>query len=333
MSPFGKIRVEGRDAEAVLQRVCANDVAVAPGRIVYTQWLNARGGIEADVTVTRLGETSFLVVTGAATTRRELAWLTRQMPEDAQCVVLDVSSGEACLGLMGPHAHEVLQALTPDDISDAALPFGTAQTIELGMAHVRAHRISYVGELGYELYVPSEFGPHVLETLLDAGQAFGMRLAGVLAMDSLRLEKSYRHFGHDISDEDHVLEAGLGFAVKTDKAPGRLGHFIGREAVLAKRKAGVSRRLVQLKLDDPEPQLFHTEPVVRDGQIVGHILSGSYGHTLGAAIGLAYVPAEPGSRVDSCLAHSYEIEVAGRRFAATASLKPLYDPAGLRTKG
>jgi len=333
MSPFGKIRVEGRDAEAVLQRICANDIAVAPGRIVYTQWLNARGGIEADVTVTRLGETSFLVVTGAATTRRELAWLTRQMPDEAQCVAIDVSSSEACLGLMGPRARDVLQALTPDDVSNAAFPFGTAQTIELGMAHVRAHRSSYVGELGYELYVPSEFAVHVLEGLLDAGHTFGMRLAGLLALDSLRLEKAYRHFGHDISDEDHVLEAGLGFAVKTDKALGRFGHFIGRDAVLAKRKTGVSRRLVQFRLEDPEPLLFHTEPVLGNGRILGHVLSGGYGHTLGAAIGLAYVPAEPGSRAESCLAHRYEVEVAGRRFAATASLKPLYDPAGLRTKG
>jgi 4-methylaminobutanoate oxidase (formaldehyde-forming) len=333
MSPFGKIRVEGRDAEAVLQRICANDIAVAPGRIVYTQWLNARGGIEADVTVTRLGETSFLVVTGAATTRRELAWLTRQMPDDAQCVIVDVSSGEACFGLMGPRARDVLQTLTPDNVSDTTFPFGTARTIELGMARVRAHRISYVGELGYELYVPSEFAVHVLDALLDTGHAFGMRLAGLLALDSLRLEKAYRHFGHDISDEDHVLEAGLGFAVKTGKVPGRFGHFIGRDAVLAKREKGISRRLVQLKLADADPLLFHTEPVIGDGRIVGHVLSGGYGHTLGAAIGLAYVPAEPRSTAESCLDRRYEIEVAGRLFAATASLKPLYDPAGLRMKG
>ncbi|MGD9804411.1 MAG: FAD-dependent oxidoreductase [Hyphomicrobiaceae bacterium] len=330
MSPFGKIRVEGRDAEAVLQRICANDIAVGPGRIIYTQWLNDRGGVEADVTVTRLSETSFLVVTGVATVRRELAWLTRHMPEDAQCVVLDVSSGEACFGLMGPHARDVLQALTPDDISDATFPFSTARTIELGMAHVRAHRIS---ELGYELYVPSDFATHVLETLLSRSEAFDIRLAGVLAMDSLRLEKAYRHYGHDISDEDHVLEAGLGFAVKTGKAPGRFGHFIGREAVLAKRSAGVSRRLIQLKLDDPEPLLFHTEPVLQDGRIVGHILSGGYGHTLGAAIGLAYVSADPRGSAEACLAHRYDIEVAGRRYRASASLRPLYDPAGVRVKG
>lgn len=333
MSPFGKIRVEGRDAEAVLQRICANDIAVPPGRIVYTQWLNERGGIEADVTVTRLSETSFLVVTGVATVRRELAWLARQMPDEARCTVLDTSSGEACLGLMGPRARDVLQSLTPDDVSDAAFPFGTARTIELGMAHVRAHRISYVGELGYELYVPSDFAAHALETILSVTEPFELRLAGLLAMDSLRLEKAYRHFGHDISDEDHVLEAGLGFAVKTNKPPGCFGHFIGREAVLAKRSQGVRRRLLQFKLDDPEPLLFHTEPVLRDGQIAGHILSGGYGHSLGAAIGLAYVPVEAGASADACLAHRYEIDVAGRRFSAMASLAPLYDPAGLRTKG
>ncbi|MGE0766747.1 MAG: FAD-dependent oxidoreductase [Hyphomicrobiaceae bacterium] len=333
MSPFGKVRVEGRDAEAVLQRICANDIAVPPGRIVYTQWLNERGGIEADVTITRLGETSFLVVTGVATVRRELAWLARQMPAEAQCVVIDVSCGEACLGVMGPRARDLLQAVSPDDLSDAALPFATARSIELGMAHVRAHRISYVGELGYELYVPSDFAGHVLETILAAGEVHDLRPAGLLAMDSLRLEKAYRHFGHDISDEDHVLEAGLGFAVKTEKQSGRYGPFIGRDAVLAKRSEGVRRRLVQFKLDDPGPLLFHTEPVLRDGRIVAHILSGGYGHTLGAAIGLAYVPAELGSSAQACLAHRYEIEVAGQRFSATASLKPLYDPTGLRTRG
>ncbi len=333
MSPFGKIRVEGRDAEAVLQRICANDVAVSLGRIVYTQWLNERGGIEADVTVTRLGETSFLVVTGAATTRRDLAWLDRHIPQDAHCVAIDVSSGEACLGLMGPHARKMLASLTSDDVSDAAFPFGSARTIEVGMAHVRAHRITYVGELGYELYVPTEFAAHVLETLLEAGAPFGLRLAGLQAMDSLRLEKAYRHFGHDISDEDHVLEAGLGFAVKAGKTPGRFGHFIGREAVLAKRGAGLARRLVQFQLDEPDPLLFHTEPVVRDGSIVGHVTSGGFGHTLGAAIGLAYVPCTPGEGPEAVLSCRYEIEVAGRRVPATPSLRPLYDPAGARARG
>ncbi|MEZ5817419.1 MAG: FAD-dependent oxidoreductase [Hyphomicrobiaceae bacterium] len=333
MSPFGKIRVEGRDAEAVLQRICANDIAVEPGRIVYTQWLNERGGIEADLTVTRLGETSFLVVTGAANVRRDLAWLVRHIPEEARCVAIDVSSAEACFGLMGPHARSLLQALTPDDVSDAALPFAAQRTVELGMAHVRAHRISYVGELGYELYVSSEFSAHVLETLLHAGTRFDLRLAGLHAMESLRLEKAYRHFGHDISDEDHVIEAGLGFAVKTGKAQGCFGHFIGRDAVLAKRRAGLARRLLQFRLDDPEPLLFHTEPILREGRIVGHISSGAFGFTLGGAVGLGYVPCAADEADAAILSPRYEIEVAGRRIPATPSLKPFYDPAGRRTRG
>jgi 4-methylaminobutanoate oxidase (formaldehyde-forming) len=333
LSPFGKFRVEGRDAEAVLQRVCANDIAVPPGRIVYTQWLNERGGIEADVTVTRLAADSFLVVTGAATTRRDFYWLRRHIPEGASCVAVDVSSGEACLGLMGPRSREMLASLTPDDVSNAALPFGSARIIELGMAQARAHRISYVGELGYELYVPSEFTAHVAEILLAAGESFGLRLAGLLAMDSLRLEKAFRHFGHDISDEDHVLEAGLGFAVKTEKPPGPYGRFIGCDAVLAKQSAGLTRRLLQFRLDDPEPLLFHTEPIVQDDRIVGHLTSGGYGHTLGSAVGLGYVPCLDGESAKDLVSHRYEIEVAGWRYTARATLKPLYDPDGDRVRG
>jgi 4-methylaminobutanoate oxidase (formaldehyde-forming) len=332
MSPFGKIHVEGADAEAVLQRVCANDVAVAPGRIVYTQWLNARGGIEADVTITRLADTVFLVVTGAATIRRDLSWLRRQVPDGARCAAVDVSSGEACLGLMGPGSRALLQALTPDDVSGTAFPFATQRTIELGMAHVRAHRITYVGELGFELYVPAEFARHVVGILLEAGASHGLRPAGLLAMDTLRLEKAYRHFGHDISDEDHVLEAGLGFAVKTEKPRSRFGDFIGRDAVLRKREAGLGRRLLQFKLHDPEPLLYHNEPVLRDGRIVGHVSSGGYGHTLGAAVGLGYVRCPGAESAEELLASRYEIEVAGRRFAATATLRPFYDPSGARAR-
>ena len=333
MSPFGKIRVEGADAEAVLQRVCANDVAVAPGRIVYTQWLNERGGIEADVTITRLTDTAFLVVTGAATLRRDLSWLKRHICDRAHCVAIDVSSGEACLAVMGPKARDFLQALTPDDISNAALPFATQRTIELGMAHARAHRISYVGELGYELFVPTEFARHLLAVVLEAGRPWGLRPAGLLAMDSLRLEKAYRHFGHDIGDEDHVLEAGLGFAVKTDKRRGRFGDFIGREAVVRKREAGLARRLLQFKLADPAQFLFHNEAIVRDGRIVGHLSSGGFGHALGVAVGLGYVPCQQGENLEHMLKSRYEIEVAGRRCEAVATLRPFYDPTGLRLQG
>ncbi len=332
MSAFGKIRVEGRDAEAVLQRLCANDVAVPPGRIVYTQWLNDKGGIEADVTVARLGETSFLVVTSAAATARDTGWLTAHLPEDAHCVVLDATSGDACFAVMGPASRALLQGLTPADLSHAAFPFGTCRTIELGMALVRAHRITYVGELGWELYVPVEFARQVLDLLLAAGAPHVLRLCGMQAMDALRLEKAYRHIGHDIGIDDHVLEAGLGFAVKTGKPSGRFGAFIGRESVLRRREAGLARRLVQFQLEDPAPLLYHSEPILRDGSVVGYLTSGGYGHALGAAIGLGYVPCAPRTPAADLLAHSYEIEVAGERVPAIASLQPLYDPRGERIR-
>ena len=332
MSAFGKFRVEGPDAESVLQHICGNDVAVEPGRIVYTQWLNTKGGIEADLTVTRLSETSFLVVTSAATTVRDFAWLQRHIPTDARCIAFDVTSGEGCLAVMGPKSRDVLQKLTTADLSNTAFPFGTAKTIELGMAIVRAHRVTYAGELGWEIYVPTEFARHVFETIMNAGAEHVIQPVGIHAMDSLRIEKAYRHFGHDVGDEDHVLEAGLGFAVKTDKPKGAFGDFIGREAVLAKRKAGLKKRLVQFQLTDPKPLLYHTETIIKNGQVAGYLTSGAYGHTLGAAIGLGYVPCRPDEPAAEMLAQKYEIEVACERVLAIASLKPLYDPASARIR-
>jgi 4-methylaminobutanoate oxidase (formaldehyde-forming) len=332
MSAFGKFRVEGPDAEAVLQRISANDIAVAPGRIVYTQWLNERGGIEADLTITRLGETSFLVITSAACVTRDFAWLQRHIPDGAHCVALDVTSGEACLAVMGPHARALLQPLVSADLSNASFPFASAQTIELGMAVVRAHRVTYVGELGWEIYMPTEFARYVFDAIMNAGAAHGLRLAGIHAMDSLRLEKAYRHFGHDIADEDHVLEAGLGFAVKADKARSSFGDFIGREAVIARKHTGLSRRLLQFKLQDPEPLLYHSEPIISDGDVVGYLTSGGFGHTLGAAVGLGYVPCRQGEKAEDVLGRRFEIEVAGRRVPAIGSLKPMYDPTGARIR-
>jgi 4-methylaminobutanoate oxidase (formaldehyde-forming) len=332
MSTFGKIRVEGADSEAVLQRISANDVGVAPGRLVYTQWLNARGGIEADLTVSRLSETAFVVITSTASVRRDLAWLRRHIPEDARCHAIEVTSGEACLALMGPKARDVLARVTTADLSNAAFPFGAVREIDVGMSLARAHRVSYVGELGWELFVPAEFARHAFKTIVNAGAEKGLRLVGAHAMDSLRLEKAYRHFGHDISDEDHVLEAGLGFAVKVDKPRGRFGDFIGREAVLARRQAGLSRRLLQFKLADRGPLLYHTEPILKDGAVVGYLTSGAYGHHLGAAIGLGYVPCRPGAGDAEVLSGRFEIEVAGERVPAVASLKPMYDPKSERPR-
>ncbi|MEE3070988.1 MAG: aminomethyltransferase family protein, partial [Pseudomonadota bacterium] len=207
-------------------------------------------------------------------------------------------------------------------------PFGTAREIEIGMGLARAHRVTYVGELGWELYVSSDQAAHVFETILEAGADVGLKLCGLHAMDSCRIEKAYRHFGHDITDEDHVLEAGLGFAVKMDK-----GDFIGRDAVLRKREAGLARRMVQFRLTDPEPLVFHNEPILRDGKIVSYLTSGSYGHALGGAVGLGYVPCRPDETGAEILASRYTIDVAGRIYEAEASLAPMYDPKSARVKG
>ena len=328
MSSFGKIRVAGRDACAFLQRICGGQVDVAAGRIVYTQMLNARGGIESDLTVTRLSETAYLLVVPAATVIRDMARLRRHA-RDAAVVILDVTASEAVFPLMGPRARDVLAACSPDDFSNAAHPFGTAREIEIGMGLARAHRVSYVGELGWELYVSADQAAHVWEAIMEAGADHGLRLCGIHAMNSCRLEKAFRHYGHDITEEDHVLEAGLGFAVKTDKN----ADFIGRDAVLRKRDAGLDRRLIQLRLEDPDAHLHHGEPLLRDGRIVGFLTSGAYGHALGGPVGMGYVPCtHPGEPAADMLASSYEIEVAGRRLPAQASLKPMYDETSERMR-
>jgi len=325
MTSFGKIRVEGRDAEAVLNRICGGNMSVPVGKIVYTQFLNARGGIEADVTVTRLADTAYLVVTPAATRPADEAWLRRHAG-DANVVITDVTAGEGVLAVMGPNARKLMQAVSPNDFSNDLNPFGTAQEIEIGMGLARVHRVTYVGELGWEIYVSADQAAHVFESLEAAGRDVDLKHCGMHMMDCCRIEKGFRHFGHDITAGDHVLEAGLGFAVKTDKPD-----FIGREAVLEKKETGLENRLVQFKLTDPEPLLYHNEPVLRDGEIVGYLSSGGYGHHLGAAMGMGYVPCAGESAAD-VLASSYAIEVAGTRVAAEASLTPMYDPKAERVK-
>ncbi|MDO6729996.1 FAD-dependent oxidoreductase [Marinovum sp. 2_MG-2023] len=326
MSSFGKLRVEGPDAAAFLNHVCGGDMAVPVGKIVYTQFLNALGGIEADVTVTRLSETAYLVVTPAATRLADETWLRRHLG-DHRVVVTDVTGGEGVLAIMGPRSRDLLNLVSPNDFSNAVNPFGSAQEIEIGMGLARAHRVSYVGELGWELYVSADMAAHVFEVLQKAGQGLGLKLCGLHMMDCARMEKGFRHFGHDITCEDHVLEAGLGFAVKTDKPA-----FIGRDAVLRKREAGLDRRMLQFRLTDPEPLLYHNEPILRDGEIVGFLTSGAYGHHLGGAMGLGYVPCTGESPAD-VLASTYEIDVAGVRVAAEASLKPMYDAKSERMRG
>ena len=325
MSSFGKIRIEGRDATKFLNFVAGGQYDVEIGKIVYSQFLNNAGGIEADVTITRLTESAYLVVTPAATRLADQIWLSRNIG-DFNVVITDVTAGEGVLAIMGPSSRKLLQMVSPNSFDNDVNPFGTAQEIEIGMGLARVHRVTYVGELGWEVYVSSDQAGHIFDTLFDAGQDLDMKLCGMHMMDSLRIEKGFRHFGHDITCEDHVLEAGLGFAVKTNKPD-----FIGRDAVLRKKENGLDRRLLQFVLNDSEPLLYHNEPILRDGELVGHLTSGNYGHTIGAAIGLGYVPCKD-ETVSDILASNYEIDVAGSKIKADVAIKPIYDPKSERVK-
>jgi len=320
LSSFAKFLLQGPDVENVLQRLCANDVGVPPGRVVYTQWLNERGGIEADLTVSRLTDEQYLVVTSAATAVRVREWIQRNTPGDARLSTTDATSAYAVIAVMGPNSRALLSTVCAEDLSDTAFPFAAVREVEVAGAPVLAQRLSYVGELGWELYVPSEYASGVFDALIAEGAAHGLQLAGMHVLDSCRLEVGFRHWGHDISDEDTPLEAGLAFACAFDKST----PFIGREALLRQRDAGVTRRLVHFALDDPEPLLYHNEPVLRDGQIVGRLTSGAYGHALGCAVGLGYITDPKGVDATFVRAGKFEIEVAGERFGARASLRPFY---------
>lgn len=328
-SSFAKFLVQGRDALRVLNRICCNEIDVPPGRIVYTQWLNERGGIESDLTVTRLAETSFMVVTSAAVQVRDFAWLVRHIPNDAHCHAQDITSGLPMLGLMGPNSRALLERMSGEDLGDASFPFATSREIELDFARVRASRITYVGELGYELYIPAEFATHVFDALLAEGRAFGLRMAGYHAMNALRLEKGYRHWGHDIGVADTPLEAGLGFCVAWDKP----GGFIGQSALAQARERGrPTRRLVQLRLEDPALLLHHDEPIWRGDRIVGGVTSGMYGHRVDASLGMGYVQADEEITPAWLAAHPLEVEIAWRRVPVEARLKPWYDPGNARIR-
>ncbi len=329
-SSFSKYLVQGRDACACLQRICSADVDVEPGRVLYTHWLNERGGIEADLTVTRLAEDRYWVVSGAAVTHKDLDWLARNIPPEAHCCVSDITSGWAVLGVMGPRSRELLAGVLNVDLDAGAFPFATAREVEIGCAVGRALRVSFVGELGWELYVPSDMARHAFDVVWEAGAAHGLRAAGMHCLDSARLEKKFVHFGHDVGDEDTPLEAGMGFVCAFDKAV----PFIGRDAVARQRdsRAHLRKRLVQFLLLDPEAMLYHHEPVRRDGELVGFLTSGNYGHTLGGSVGLGYVRSREEIDPAWLEAGSWTVEVAGREVAARASLRALYDPGGGRAR-
>ncbi len=331
MSIMAKFMVQGRDAEAVLNRVCANDVAVPVGRIVYTQWLNEAGGIIADLTVTRLAATTFLVVTTDLIHRRMAPWVERHVRDGEFVTVTDVTAGTTLLTVQGPRSRELLAGLTSADLSNDAFPYMTAREIDLHYARVLAMRVTYVGELGWELHVPADLALTVYDALHEAGEAVGLRNVGLGAMGSLRLEKAYRDFGLDIDNTDTPFDVGLGFAVAMDKP----GGFVGREALLRAREARVgppARRLVQVLLEDPEPILYHGEPVLRDGRWFGHVRWGGYGHTLGGAVGLAMVEDEAGLPAEAIDDGRFEVDVAGVRYPARASVRPMYDPDRVRIK-
>lgn len=329
MSFMSKFWVQGRDAGRLLNRISANDVASHTGMITYTQWLNEGGTLEADLTVTKLDEERYWVVATDTAHRHVETWMRRHFPNDAHAFVTDVTSGYAQINIQGPRSRELVQSVTTEDMSNDSFPFRTAREIDIGFARVLCVRITYLGELGYELYVPAEQAVHVYERLVLAGERFDLRHAGLKALASLRMEKGYRDYGHDIDNTDSVLEAGLGFAVDLKKPDG----FIGKEAVLAKKAQGpLKRRIVQVLVKDPEPMMFHAEPVRRNGKPIGYVRAASYGHTLGGSIGLVMI--EAGEPVNAAYIENatWEVEIAGKLYPAVASMKPFYDPENKRIK-
>jgi glycine cleavage system T protein len=329
-SSFGKHLIQGRDACAFLQRLCAGDVDVPVGKLVYTHMLNARGGIETDITVNRLAEDRYLIISSATVHPRDKTWIERHMRTEEHVTLTDVTSGYAVLSLQGPRSRAILARVTDADLSNDAFPFATSQEIDIGYGRAIANRLTYVGELGWELHIPTEFAPGIFEAVVEAGAESGLKPAGYHALEHLRSERAYREYELDLTPEDTPFEAGLGFTVRLDKP----GGFTGREALLRQKEVGpLAKRLVLFKLKDPEPVLFHEEPILRDGGIVGYISSGAYSFTLGRSVGMGYVHHAAGVTKDFVESGEWEIEIACERFPAEASLRAFFDPAGERVKG
>ncbi|MEZ5114973.1 MAG: FAD-dependent oxidoreductase [Candidatus Nanopelagicales bacterium] len=331
MSFMSKFLVEGRDAGRVLERLSANRIDGEPGVITYTQWLNDGGTLEADLTVTKLADDRFWVVASDTAHRHVETRLRRHISDlDAHAFVADMTGAYAQINVQGPRSRELLQSITSADLSNEAFPFRSAREIDIEYGRALCVRITYLGELGYELYVPVEQAVHVYDRLVAAGESHGLAHAGLKALSSLRMEKGYRDYGHDIDNTDTVLEAGLGFAVAWDKP----GGFIGREKALAQKESGpLSQRLLQVLVTDPEPLMFHAEPVLRDGVPVGYVRAASYGFTLGGAVGLAMVDAGDAALDQAWIdAGEWSVDIAGRTWPARASLRPLYDPRNERIR-
>ncbi|HEV2475337.1 MAG TPA: FAD-dependent oxidoreductase [Candidatus Dormibacteraeota bacterium] len=318
---FAKIEVRGRGAADFLERLCDNRVARSVGALTYTQMLNEGGGIECDFTVTRLGERRFRIITGTAFGMHDLSWIRSHAPSDGSVEVEDVTSAYACIGLWGPRARAILEPLTPTDIGNQAFPFMTAREVAIGPVPCLALRVTYVGELGWELYCPAEFGLRLWDVIWEAGGSFGLVAGGYKAVDSLRLEKGYRVWGADITSETDPYQAGLGFAVKLEK-----GDFIGREALVAKRESPASTRLACLVLDDPRAVALGSEPVRIDGEVVGRVTSGGYGYTVAKSIAYAYIPAS--CPIDAAV----EVDIFGTWVEGHVAKEPMYDPTGVRVR-
>ena len=325
---FAKFLLVGRDAERALGWICANDVAKPVGSLIYTQMLNARGGIECDLTVARLAEDRYYIVTGTGFATHDFDWIARNIPADCDAHLVDVTSSRAVLSLFGPRARDVLSAVSSDDLSNAAFPFGTCRRITIAGAPTLALRVTYVGELGWELHVPTEFAMTVYEALMAAGEPHGLALAGYRAIETLRLEKGYRAWGAEIGPDHTPQMAGLGWAVKLkSNAP-----FLGREALVEKASKPLPRLLAGFTVDDPDVILLGRETILRDGERVGWLASGGFGHTIGKPVGYGYVRRAEGVDAAFVTSGAYELDVAGVRVPATPSLKPFYDPASARPK-
>jgi len=325
---FAKFMLVGRDAEAVLSWICANDVAKKPGSLIYTQMLNARGGIECDLTVARLSETEYYIVTGTGFATHDFDWIKRNIPDGMDAYLIDITSANAVFSLMGPDARRALEKLTSDDVSNAGFPFGQCRKLCVAGAPVLALRVTYVGELGWELHIPVEFASTVYEALMAAGEEFGIANAGYRAIETLRLEKGYRAWGGDIGPDYTPLEAGLGWAVKLKKGTAFLGHG----ALVEQRDQKLKKMLATFTVDDPEVILLGRETIYRNGERVGWLASGGFGHTIGKPIGMGYVRNPAGVDDDFVLSGSYELEVAGERVPAHVHLAPLYDAKMERIK-
>ena len=327
-SSFAKLLLQGRDVETALNRIATADCRVTIGKVVYTQFLNERGGIEADVSVSRLAPDRYLIVTAAFTATHVRAWLENHIDPQLHCAVTDVSDAWSMLSIQGPRSRELLSLLSAADWSNAAFPFASAREVQIGYQSALAVRLSYVGELGWELYIPVPFTAAVYDALIGAGAQFGLRHCGYHCLNSLRIEKAFRDWSHDIGPDDTPLEAGLEFTCAWDKP----GGFIGRDALTQARAAPRKRRLVQFLLSDPAPMLYHNEPILLHGRRVGLISSAMYGHTLGGAVGLGYVADPDGVSDEAIAAGGFAVLIGDREVPARASLRPLYDPGGGRMR-